>query len=289
MDGKTRIVQLEDGGQLAVDEYGDPSGTPVVFCHGWPSSRSMAALTHEAACDLNVRIISPDRPGIRGSSFSAGRKLADWPAIVSQLVDELGLRKFRVLGISGGGPYAFATAHAMPERVEAIAVVSGAPPIAGLADHSGLLKLYRWMLALRDANPALLRACFHVIRPFASMKPPIRFLPLFLKFFQPCDADVLRDSRAFESCFESSRQAWRTSADGVMADAEIYAAPWGFALEDIRVPVRLWHGTRDRTFSFRLAEQLAARLPVCEFRLVEGAGHYSLPIRHIREILADLI
>ena len=31
----------------------------------------------------------------------------------------------------------------MPERVEAIAVVSGAPPIAELEDHSGLLKIYR--------------------------------------------------------------------------------------------------------------------------------------------------
>ncbi|MEY2529848.1 MAG: hypothetical protein QOJ05_1938, partial [Verrucomicrobiota bacterium] len=32
----------------------------------------------------------------------------------------------------------------------------------------------------------------------------------------------------------------------------------------------------------------ARRLPNCEFHLVEGAGHYSLPIRNIREILTDL-
>ena len=74
-----------------------------------------------------------------------------------------------------------------------------------------------------------------------------------------------------------------------MADAEIYAEPWGFPLEEVRVPVRLWHGTKDRTFSFRLAEQIAARLPKCELRLVENAGHYSLPIRNAQEILADLL
>jgi len=38
-----------------------------------------------------------------------------------------------------------------------------------------------------------------------------------------------------------------------------------------------------------VAEYVAARLPNCEVRYVEGEGHYSLPIRHMREILADLI
>jgi pimeloyl-ACP methyl ester carboxylesterase len=57
----------------------------------------------------------------------------------------------------------------------------------------------------------------------------------------------------------------------------------------VRVPVRLWHGKQDRAFSFQLAEELASRLPNCNARFVEGAGHYSLPIRHMREILEDLI
>ena len=112
---------------------------------------------------------------------------------------------------------------------------------------------------------------------------------MFLKWLQPCDAAVLRDSRFFEACFESQRQAWRTSAEGVMVDAEIYARPWGFALEDVRTPVRLWHGKTDRSFSYHLAEEVAKRLPNCQARFVEAAGHYSLPIRHMHDILADLM
>jgi hypothetical protein len=30
-------------------------------------------------------------------------------------------------------------------------------------------------------------------------------------------------------------------------------------------------------------------LPNCTARYIEGAGHYSLPIRHMREILEDLV
>ncbi|MEP6699460.1 MAG: alpha/beta hydrolase [Verrucomicrobiota bacterium] len=289
MRGETKIVRLESGAQIAVAEYGDPEGAPIFFCHGWPSSRTMAEITDTAACDLGLRIISPDRPGIRGSSFMAKRKLLDWPPVIRHLADEMHIGQFRVLGISGGAPYAYATAWALPERVKAIAVVSGAPPIAELETHGDLLKMYRWMLALRESHPRLLAASFRIARPFVSVKLPIRLRPLLLKLLQPCDADVLRETRAFESCFESARQAWGGAARGVMADAEIYATPWGFPLEEIQVPVRLWHGIKDRTFSYRLAEGIAARLPHCAYRTLEDEGHYSAPIRHMHEILADLV
>ena len=289
MDVRTRVVKLDNGGTVALSEYGDPRGVPVFFCHGWPSSRTMAELTHDAAQELGVRIISPDRPGIRDSNFQEGRRLVDWPPLLRALADRLEIDRFRIFGISGGAPYAYASAWMMPERVEKIAVASGAPHIAELEDRSGLLSLYNRMLRLRESQPALLRTLFHVARPFASMKMPIRVRPLLLKILQPCDANVLRDSRSFEACFESARQAWRSSAAGVMADAEIYAEPWGFRLEEVGVPVQLWHGKKDRTFAFPLAEEIAVRLPKCELHLMEDVGHYSLPIRHTREILAELI
>jgi pimeloyl-ACP methyl ester carboxylesterase len=289
MSGERQIFLRENGAAVAFSEYGDPQGAPVFFCHGWPSSRTMAELTDEAARELGVRIISPDRPGIRDSKFDPNRTLLDWPPLLSEFAAHLQIDKFKVLAISGGAPYAYAAAWMIPERVEAIAVVSGAPPIVELEDRSGMLRLYNRLLALRGSRPGLLRVLFHIARPFASMKLPIRVRPLLLKVLQPCDANVLRDSKSFEACFESARQAWRSSATGVMTDAEIYANHWGFPLEEVRVPVRLWHGKKDRTFSFRLAEQVATRLPNCEFHLVDDAGHYSLPIRHTYEILTDLM
>jgi pimeloyl-ACP methyl ester carboxylesterase len=285
---ETRI-ELENGSWLALAEYGDPSGLPVIFCHGWPSSCTMAELTDTAAREVGVRIISPDRPGISSSAYQPDRKLTDWPATVTRVADNLGINQFHMLAISGGAPYAFITGWAMPERVRGLAVVSGAPPIVDLADHSGLLPLYRWMLLLYRAQPGLLRSLFRVARPFASLRMSVRLARQFLRLLQPCDAEALRDATAFNACFESQRRAWRGSADGVMMDAQIYAEPWGFRLEDVDVPVRLWHGKNDRTFSYRIAEEVAARLPNCTARYLENAGHYSLPIRNMREILSDLI
>ena len=283
------ILPLAQGGHIAFDEYGDPRGVPVIFFHGWPSSRSMAELTEAAAWECGVRIISPDRPGIRDSSFQAGRRLQDWPEIMRALTAHLALERFHLLALSGGAPYAYATALAMPEQVRALAIVSGAPPLAELKDYSGLLPTHRRLLTLYFRWPQALRALVHVARPILLLRPPLRLRPLLLRFLQPCDAAVLRERAAFEACFESARRAWTGSARGVITDAEIYARPWGFEPEAITRPVRMWHGRKDRTFAVRLAEDVAARLPICRLKVVEDAGHYSLPIRQMPEILRDLV
>ena len=251
----------------------------------------MAQLTDDAARALGIRVISPDRPGISGSSIQANRKLSDWPSLAERIADDLEIGEFRMLAISGGAPYAYATAVAVPERVRAIAIAGGVIPFAELNDFQGLLPLYRLMLIFYRNRPKLLRQFFRLARPFLSFRAPIRLRPLLLKMLllRPCDAASLRDDAAFEAIFESQRRAWRGSAEGVMLDAQIYAQPWGFAIEDVRVPVRLWHGTEDRAFAVRLAAEIANRLPNCKPRFVRNEGHYSLPIRHMREILEDLV
>src|SRR5437867_8028930 len=128
---KENFVQLQGGAVVAFQEYGDANGVPVVFCHGWPSSCTMAQLTDEPARALGIRIISPDRPGISASSLQPDRKLADWPRVIEGILDHLGIGKFRMLAISGGAPYAYATAATMPNRVQAIAIICGAIPMAG--------------------------------------------------------------------------------------------------------------------------------------------------------------
>src|SRR2546430_1021318 len=254
-------------------------------------SRTMARLTDEPARELGVRIVSPDRPGISRSSFQPHRKLAHWPRVIERVLDHAGIGGFFALAFSCGAPYAYARAATMRGGVRAIAIVAGAIPMAGLQDARGLLPLYRWMLALHRSRPQLLRRLFCMARPILVLRPPVRLRPLLLKMLmlRPCDAESLRDAAAFEAIFESQRRAWRGSAEGVMADAQIYALPWGFSLEDIRVPVRLWHGKQDRAFSVHLAQEVAKRLPDCNARFIDNAGHYSLPIRHMREILEDLV
>src|SRR5436189_5853935 len=119
---RENFVQLEGDAVVAFEEYGDPNGEPVIFCHGWPSSRTMARLTDEPARDLGIRIISPDRPGISRSSLQLNRKLADWPRVIERVLDHVGISQFRALPMSRDAPYAYAMAATMPRRVRVTAI-----------------------------------------------------------------------------------------------------------------------------------------------------------------------
>ena len=103
-----RRIDLSDGRVLTCVEYGESTGRPVVFFHGCPGSRGEGTLLDSRARASGLRLIVPDRPGMGGSDFQRARSLLDWPSDVTELVDSLGLERFAVLGVSGGGPYVIA-------------------------------------------------------------------------------------------------------------------------------------------------------------------------------------
>ena len=289
MFAEPKFVTLPGGGVLAYDEYGSAAGTPVLYFHGWPASRLQGAGCDPAAADLGARIIAPDRPGIGLSTHQPGRRLLDWPPLVAALAQELGLKKFRILAVSGGGPYALVTAWALPEMVEAVAVVSGAPPLPADTAPEDLFLVYRILLGLKRRSPAATRWFFRLARPFATIRPPHWLVGGALRVSAPSDYGALADAEVWRGSYECYLESWRGSGLGVAVDGEVYSEPWGFDPGEIRVPVSIWHGRDDRSFGWKLAERLAARIPGCRFHVVENEGHFSLPIRHTRAVIQDLL
>jgi pimeloyl-ACP methyl ester carboxylesterase len=94
--------------------------------HGTPSCHLEATAfgVDQAAVRLGLRLIVVDRPGMSDSTFQRDRRVLDWPADVTLVADQLSLQRFAVLGYSGGGPYAAATARALPERVRVLGLVA---------------------------------------------------------------------------------------------------------------------------------------------------------------------
>jgi len=286
---RRHLISLASGRRVAVMEYGDPHGTPLFYFHGWPAAGVQGALLDAPARELGVRVLSPDRPGIGASDFHPERRLLDWPPLLRELATALGITRCRVLGVSGGGPYALAAAWALPDLVETAGVVCCAPPLAGLEDASGLQPAYRLLLRLHRRSPRAVRGLFLALRPLGLWRPPAWVVAFMARALPPCDAAALTDRRSGALALSAYRESWRQSSLGVFTDAQIYTAPWGFPLHEVRIPIRLWHGIEDRNFAHPFSAALARELPTCTFRLVPDAGHYSLPMRHAREIVADLL
>lgn len=289
MGERQHLVPTAGGRRIAVESYGDPAGVPVFFFHGWPSSRWQGALADDGAREMGVHFLSVDRPGVGESDIHVGRSLRDWPPVLATLGDYFGADRFFVMGVSGGGPYVLASAWGLPDRVRGAAVVSGAPPLAGRADVSRLMPVYQALLKAYSRNPEAVRILFRALRKVATIRPPVWLWRLLLLTLPRCDREGLLEPGVLDRAWKGYRGAWIGHPDGVFHDAKIYAEPWGFDPAGISCLVHLWHGRDDSNFRWSLAEELAASIPGCVVKMLDGEGHYSLIARHHREILAELL
>jgi len=107
-------ITLCDGRRLGFAEFGDLQGRPVFYFHGFPGSRLEARLADRISRDSQVRFIGIDRPGYGLSSVKPERTFIDSAGDAAELADALGIDRFSILGVSGGGPYAAACASKIP-------------------------------------------------------------------------------------------------------------------------------------------------------------------------------
>ena len=122
-----QFIDPPDGRNLSYAEFGQPDGYPVLYCHAIPSSRlEPLFLGDELISQFGLRVICPDRPGMGDSDFQSNRVFSDWPKDVASLMEALGLERFSVLSIFGGGGYAADCAAKFPERLSKVVIASGA-------------------------------------------------------------------------------------------------------------------------------------------------------------------
>ena len=117
MSELSQSFRLPDGRTITYAEYGVPGGNPVFYFHGQSGSRLEPVMLDGKELEkAGIRLIACDRPGMGGSDFQHGRGFSHWPVDIVALADSLGLGKFGVFGVSGGGGYVSACARWIPDR-----------------------------------------------------------------------------------------------------------------------------------------------------------------------------
>jgi pimeloyl-ACP methyl ester carboxylesterase len=269
----TGTVRLHDGRLLAYEEYGVPTGFPVLSFHGGLSSRLDAAPAHEAAVAGGIRLISPDRPGMGLSSSQPGRRLTDWPADVAELNQALGIERFAVMGWSAGGAYAAVCAATMPDRVTAAALLSSAVPLDLYGTTRGLSVEDRVLSLLSRRTPWLASTLMKVSIVNASNA---RLFRAVMRSFPPADRSVLTEWGPPDHALAFVREAMRQGTEGCVQDYRIFGDPWGFSLEEIHAPVDIWEGSDDNTGPPGYRAFLKRHIPQATIHVVPGEGHLSL-------------
>lgn len=288
MTATSAHIILDDGRTLGFAEYGAPQGWPIMYFHGWPSSRLEARMVEPAAHKCHVRIIAPDRPGFGGSTFKPGRKLADWPADVIALANALALDHFAIMGVSGGGPYAAICALKIPQRIRAAGIISGMGPADAPGVIDDMRRLNRLLLHIGRNAPWLVRIfAWQAVR--AMKRNPDRFFTRSLADLPQPDQAILSQAEYRTYLLTAALEAFRSGTRGAAQEnALLYAKSWDFQLEDIAKEVYLWHGELDRNVPPAMGRYVAAAIPHCRSRFYRDEGHLSVLVNHIDEIMHTL-
>lgn len=268
------VVCLDGRRELGYAEYGPVTGRPLLWFHGTPGGRrQIAPEMRQAVFERGVRLIAVERPGIGDSTPHLYAALVDWAADVEMVCDALGLGRVAVAGLSGGGPYALACAHEMPERVVAAAVLSGVAPAVGedaaVGGTSSLTRFLSPVFRRRYARSGVrLRRLVRVIAPYADQATE-----LFASLMPPGDQRLLADPQFREMFQDDLITGSRRFMHAVLLDVVHFGRPWGFSLGDIRIPVHLWYGDADNIVPLAHGEHLAKRIPHAVLRIRPGEGH----------------
>jgi pimeloyl-ACP methyl ester carboxylesterase len=276
------MVTLRDGRRLAYTEYGDPEGRPLFAFHGLPGSRYQRHPDESIALAAGVRAIHLERPGFGRSDPMSGRTIADWPADVAATADLLGIDRFAVAGVSGGGPYAVACAALLGERLTRVAVVSGVGPPGSMRDGP-VTFILRLGLALGPLAPWLIQGAVAAIAKFAIARPH-RFLDVVASHMGPPDRPILARPEMRAMLAEDLREAFRQGTRPVVEDLALVARPWRLPLTTTRTRTAFWHGDGDRLIPVSASRYLADAIPGALLHVCPAEGHFMV-LDHWPEIL----
>jgi pimeloyl-ACP methyl ester carboxylesterase len=283
-DGRDRTLELSDGRRLGYVEFGDRAGVPVMYFHGWPGARVEGRLGDDAARVCGVRLIAIDRPGMGLSIFQPNRELLDWPHDVVEVAARLSLNRFAVLGISGGGPYAAACAWKLQDRLTCAGLVSSLAPfdVPGAIASMGRRNRLAFRLVQRVS---VLRRILMARVAWSVSRQPESILERGVT--AAADKQYLDRPNVRTVLEQSLREAFRAGSRGPAWEMGLYAQPWGFRLDEIRVPVHLWHGEDDVNAPISMGRYLATSIPGSRATFYPGEAHLHF-VDRLAEILAAI-
>lgn len=268
----SELLTTGDGRSFALERFGAAGGVPALYFHGLPGSRLDLVSAADVFAAAGVELIAIDRPGFGGSSARRGRTLLDWTRDVEWIAGRLGLGRFGVLGYSSGGKYALACGAALAERVTVAVVVAGTGPPELPGFRASLDSIDRISLALAAHARPLAHAFWGLARALLRHRPQ-RFLAQLEKGLAAPDRELLADPSRGAALLATLSEGLRPGVGGVLDDYVVEGRTWGFALENVRVPVKIWHGDADTLVPLEHSRYLAARLPEAELTVLAGSGH----------------
>jgi pimeloyl-ACP methyl ester carboxylesterase len=266
-------IRVRSGRRMGFAAFGTAENSTIVWLHGTPGARrQIPELARRQAEGFGVRLLGVDRPGTGWSTPYLYESILDFATDLEIVLDELGVDQAAVIGLSGGGPYALAAAHAMPDRIRVVGVLGGVAPTRGAdAPPGGLVGLAARFAPvfppLRFPLTVILGALTLVLRPVGHQA-----LLAYANVSPPGDRSVLHRPDV-ESMFLDDLFNTKGHLQAPINDIILFTRDWGFSLREVKVPVMWWHGDADHFVPLSHGRHCVSLLPYGQLFVRPGESH----------------
>ena len=281
---KDSLIKLRNGTSIGYAIYGNKKKFPVFYFHGWPGSR--LELRNIPLKKKKCYLIALERPGYGISDPIPKFKILDWPKIVMEVAAKLKIKKFSIIGVSGGAPFALACANSIKKKnLKSVAIVCGLAPHkakgmkkgrVGMLLYYGKKPIISWLL-LNFIRARLLNS--NIEKSFERWKKKIPLPESDLKLFTLTRGIKL---------IKNFKEAVRYGTTGVHRDANLYSKDWGFNLQKIKKKIFIWHGDDDLTVPIVTSEHLKRELKNNELFVKPKEGHFSICYNFMNDIVKQV-
>jgi pimeloyl-ACP methyl ester carboxylesterase len=282
-------IAVGDDREIGFAEFGDPQGRAVFWLHGTPGARRQIPMEARVYAEQRqIRLIGVDRPGIGSSTPHQYDTVFAFADDLRTIADTLGIDKFEVIGLSGGGPYTLACAAAMPDRVVAAGVLGGVAPSRGADAIGGGVMAFGSKVApvLEVAGYPITLAAVSLVRLARPVASPA--LDLYGRLSPEADRHMLARPEFKAMFLDDLLNGSRKQLAAPFADVVVFARDWGFRLDEVKVPVRWWHGDRDHIVPFEHGQHVVSRLPDAQLYHLPGESHLA-GLGRAEEILNTMV
>jgi pimeloyl-ACP methyl ester carboxylesterase len=282
-------IAVGDDRQIGFAEFGDPQGRAVFWLHGTPGARRQIPMEARVYAEQRqIRLIGVDRPGIGSSTPYQYDTVFAFAQDLRTIADTLGIDKFEVIGLSGGGPYTLACAAAMPDRVIAAGVLGGVAPVRGVDAIGGGISTLISAAApvVQIAGGPLRLAASTLIRLIRPVAEPALYA--YAAISPVADRQLLVRPEFKAMFLDDLLNGSRKQLAAPFADVVVFARDWGFRLDEVKVPVRWWHGDADHIVPFEHGQHVVSRLPDVQLTHLPGESHLA-GLGRAEEILDTMI